>query len=192
MQKVFFVVNDPHQFRVFKEYVSCDGFIIDMTAIDTLEIQGCYEDICEVKAKNAFRQLQELQIEFDYVVVESNKIGFPELDMFPGPYIESVSRQSKVLCRMANSTSDRKVVWTTTYTVMGKNMIIPVHFHGEVTGTIREKPFRESDSGWERVLMIDGKIRTYSELDAREKYFFGPKKIAQKKLKEFMEKHLKK
>jgi len=155
---------------------------VDHRKIDLEEIQSLdLEEIVDQKAKQAYGIVKSP------VLVEDVSLVYTALNGLPGPFIRWFLEQlgNTGLCRLINHyNKDRSATAKVDYAYFdGKILQI---FTGEIHGKIAAHPRGENDFGWSPVFIPDGTDKTLAELSHDEYENFSMRKIALKKLVDYL------
>jgi len=151
---------------------------LDLDEIQSLDL----EKIVEHKTRQAHDIINSP------VLVEDVSLKFHAFGNLPGPLIRWFLEElgNKGLCRILNHyRKDRSAIAEVIFGFFdGKNY---KSFSGQMSGKIAAHPRGESGFGWDPVFIPDGSDKTWSEMNPDEQKKFSMRKIALKKLEDYLE-----
>ena len=154
---------------------------VEHRALDLLEIQSLdLQEIAKHKAKEAYKQVQ------CPVLVEDTSLMFRALGNLPGPLIKWFLQEldNEGLCRLLDGAEDRSAQAKVCFCLYdGKDFKI---FEGEMNGTVAGLPKGERGFGWDPIFIPEGKTKTWGEMDAEEQKETSMRRVALKKLEEYL------
>lgn len=149
---------------------------------DVHEIQSLdLREVAEHKAREAQRLIGGT------VLVEDTSLVFHALKRLPGPLIKWFfdTLGSDGICKLLNGQSDRSATASVCFALYdGKEMNF---FEAEYQGVIAEVPRGEGQFGWDPIFIPEGSTKTWGEMSIEEQDATSMRKIALKKLKDFLE-----
>lgn len=149
---------------------------LDLPEIQSLDLH----EIIEHKTKEAYKQVGGL------VLVEDTSLTFKALGKLPGPLIKwfLTELDNEGLCKILNSYEDRSALAEVCLGLYdGKELKI---FEGQAEGTIAGVPRGERGFGWDPVFIPKGYQKTWGEMDPEEQKETSMRRIALKKLEEYL------
>jgi non-canonical purine NTP pyrophosphatase (RdgB/HAM1 family) len=173
-----FITGNPkkaEQLGYHLEY-PVNHFKLDLPEIQSLDL----EEIIEYKAKEAYKQVQST------VLVEDTSLVFTALGKLPGTLIKWFLTELRVdgLCKLLDGYEDRTAHAKVLFGLYdGKELKI---FEGGIKGTIAETPRGETGFGWDPIFIPEGHEKTWGEMDAEEQKETSMRRVALKKLEEFL------
>jgi inosine triphosphate pyrophosphatase len=182
MNQLYFITGNKNKFEEIKEIIP-DLERLDM---DLAEIQDMdARKIIEHKLKEAL-----LHHRGKNFIVEDTSLCLESLKGLPGPlikwFLETIGCGG--LADIAHASGNNKAT-ARTYIGYARSDGDIYFFDGEIAGTI-VPPRGESNFGWDIIFVPDGYKKTFAELGRAEKQKISMRKIAAKKLKEFLDKDL--
>lgn len=153
---------------------------IDLDEIQSLEL----EEIIVHKAKEAFKKIQSP------VLVEDTSLVFNALGRLPGPLIKwfLTELDNQGLCKILDGYDDRTATAEVCFGFYdGKKLKT---FNGRIEGSIAENSRGERGFGWDPIFIPKGSTKTWGEMDIAEQKETSMRRIALKKLEEFLNKNL--
>lgn len=181
MNSIVFVTGNPSKFQATQRYIT---FPLHKKSLDVTEIQSFdLKTIVTHKVIEAYSHIKKP------VLVEDTSLQFNALGKLPGPYIKWFVEEigNERLCTMLNNFSDRSAVVTVTYGFY--DGIEVKTFSGSLTGEITTKPRGNRGFGWDPIFQPNGLTKTIAELSLDELFAISPRKIALKKLENFLRKN---
>jgi non-canonical purine NTP pyrophosphatase (RdgB/HAM1 family) len=149
--------------------------------LDLLELQSLdLEEIIEHKAREAFKQVNSP------VLVEDVSLTFNVLGRLPGPLIKWFLTElgNKGLCRLLEGHKDRGATAKVVFGYYdGKNLSV---FDAEMKGSIAKSPRGKRGFGWDPIFIPEGWNKTWAEMTTEEQAETSMRKIALKKLEDFL------
>ena len=178
MTSVTFVTGNDKKAQYFSELI---GLSIEHQKAEVHEIQSLEPlEICEYKAKDAYKQIKKP------VIVEDVSVVIYCLGRLPGPFIKWFEDELGLegICRLADADEERKAVASCVYSYFDGERLI--HFEGSLDGTIAQHPRGDSAFGWNPTFIPQGTHQTLAEMDDTtfKSYYLKIKPIT--KLKEFL------
>ncbi len=175
--RIEFITSNKNKFGEMKEIVPD----IDQVEIDLPEIQEMdAKKIIEAKLKEAYKYKKS---EF---IVEDTSLYIDALNGLPGPLAKWFDKTIgniglwKMVKIFGNFSARAKTIIG-----YGKSENETLYFEGEVRGTIVE-PRGENGFGWDAIFLPDGVDRTFAQMSQEEKSLVSTRKIAGKKLAEYL------
>lgn len=178
---IYFITGNKNKFEEVKRILS----EIEQLDIDLPETQG-------VDARSIIRAklLEALSYKDGEFIVEDTSLYLDCLNGLPGPlikwFLKAIGNEGLVSLteKFGNNKAEAK-------TIIGyaKNRNEIEFFEGTVSGSIVTS-VGTSGFGWDSIFQPDGYDKTFAEMTADEKNSVSMRKIAAKKLKEFLNKEL--
>lgn len=178
MKKLTFITGNNAKAKYLSDYFDLS---VEHRKIENLhEIQSLdLDEIVKEKAKAAFK------ITKSPVLVEDVSLVFKAYKELPGPlvkwFLETLGNQG--LCNLLKSKDKSALAKVSFCYCDGNNVKV---FTGERKGSIAEKPQGEMGFGWDPIFIPEGKTKTWAEMSVDEKHQTSMRKIALKKLKEYL------
>ena len=149
---------------------------LDLPEIQSLDLH----EIIKHKTKEAFKKVGGL------VLVEDTSLTFNALGKLPGPLVKwfLTELDNDGLCKILNSYDDRSALAEVCFGLYdGKELKM---FEGQMEGTVSASPRGERGFGWDSVFIPKGHEKTWGEMDAEEQKETSMRRIALKKLEEYL------
>lgn len=153
---------------------------LDLTEIQSLNLK----EIIEHKAREAYGHIKKP------VLVEDVSLIFSALGKLPGPLIKwfLTELDNTGLCKILNGYDNRSALAEVCFGLYnGKKLDI---FEGQMKGRIAEHPRGEQGFGWDPIFIPEEQQKTWGEMSPEEQKETSMRRIALKKLEEFLKKKL--
>jgi len=151
------------------------------TKLDLPEIQSLdLREIIEHKAKEAHKQVGGT------VLVEDTSLTFNALGRLPGPLIKWFLSEldNHGLSKLLNGYEDRTALAECMFGLYdGETLQV---FEGSAPGSIASIPKGEKGFGWDPIFIPEGYKKTWGEMDNEEQKNTSMRRIALKKLEEYL------
>lgn len=151
---------------------------LDISEIQSLDLK----EIAEHKAKEAYKQIKEP------VLVEDTSLVFHALGNLPGPFIKWFLEEldNDGLCKLLDGYQHRSALAKVCFCFYDGNALKV--FEAEIKGSIAPLPRGERGFGWDPIFIPEGKTRTWDEMDMEEQRETSMRRIALKKLENYLKK----
>lgn len=178
MNKLYFVTSNRNKFEEVKAILP----IVEQLDIDLPEIQEI--DAKEIIKKKLLEALRHIAGEF---IVEDTSLHLECLNGLPGPlikwFLKTIGNEGlALLCeKLGNDRAEAK-------TIIGyaKTHEEIFFFEGTVQGRV-VRPRGASHFGWDPIFIPDGHSKTFAEMGPEEKNKISMRKMALRKLSEFLQ-----
>ncbi|MBI2514704.1 non-canonical purine NTP pyrophosphatase [Candidatus Wolfebacteria bacterium] len=154
---------------------------VNQQKLDLREIQSLdLKEIIEQKAREAYKQIGSP------VLVEDTSLKFIALGNLPGPLIKWFLEElgNKGLCQLLDSYKTRRALAEVCFGLYdGKSFQA---FEGKMKGVIAKYPKGSRGFGWDPIFIPEGSYRTWGEMTDEEKQKTSMRRIALKKLENFL------
>ena len=178
MKEIYYITSHPHKAEQISWHLD---YRVKHQNVDVPEIQSL--DVIEVvthKAKEAFRLVQKP------VLVEDISFKFLGLGNLPGPLIKWFLKELGVegIVRLVKGTGDMRAQGEVVFALYDGNEV--QIFKGSVSGTIAEEPKGEEKFGIDTIFIPEGYSKTWGEMNEEEQKETSMRRVALKKLEEFL------
>lgn len=178
MKTIYFATTNPDKLKEAEEIlgIKIKGFNSTVFEIQSLDFKVVVID----KAKKYYAKVRKP------IFVEDSGIILTKLGKLPGTYTSDFMSQigNKGLVKLIDSKRDALAI---TYVCYIDEKIIKV-FEGKIGGRIAEKPRGRSGFGWDQIFIPKGSIKTFAEMDLKEKNKYSMRQIALTKMKLWLKK----
>lgn len=177
MEQIIFITGNLGKLQEVQRYlgVTLEHISLDLSEIQSLDLQEIVRD----KTSRAYDKVRQP------VLVEDVSFVFHALGKLPGPLIKWFEKELKNegLCRLLDG-KDRSCTATVCYGYHdGKEIHI---FDGSMHGSVADHELGTNSFGWAPIFIPDGYNRTYAELSSEEQSKVAMRRIALKKLHDFL------
>src|SRR3989344_3848326 len=178
MESITFITSHPKKAEQLSWH---PNYPVDHQNLDLQEIQSL--DLGEVvssKAREAFKLVKKP------VLVEDMSFRFVAFGKLPGPFIKWFLQELKVggLCKLLDGYDDRGAVAEVSFALYnGKNLNV---FDGQMEGTIAQSPRGDAGFGTDSIFIPNGSKKTWGEMSEEEQIETSVRRIALKKLEDFL------
>ena len=179
MQKLTFITSNPEKAIQLSRHLD---YVVDHKKLDIPEIQSLdLEEVATKKAEDAFKIMQSP------VLVEDTSLTFRALGSLPGPLIKWFlsSLGNEGLAKVLDVFEDRSAIAEVCFALCDEDGV--KIFKGDIEGTIAREPRGEKGFGWDPIFIPRGYERTWGEMDSEEQKMTSMRRIALKKLQEYLE-----
>ena len=182
MGKIVFATGNKDKLAEAKEIL---GIEIEGTSLEIDEIQSL--DAIEVTVKKARAYFDKLK---NPLFVEDVSFFIKSFNGFPGPFIDGFLKNlgNDGLTTLLKNYKDKTSVAQATIVYIDKNGKEHI-FIGRVKGKIADKPKGDNGFGWDPIFIPNGSIKTFAQMDLRQKNKYSMRKKALAKLGKWIEKH---
>jgi non-canonical purine NTP pyrophosphatase (RdgB/HAM1 family) len=178
-QKITFITGNLGKVKQLGRYLNIP---IDHVEIDLVEIQSLDSDeVIRHKALEAYSKIKKL------VLVDDTSVVIKVLGKMPGPLVKwfLVGMGPENICRIIDNYQDRSATATVSVGLYdGETLNI---FTGSIEGQVAKTPNGSSGMGWDNVFIPTGHSKTRAMMDEEEYDETSPRRIALKKLAEYLE-----
>jgi non-canonical purine NTP pyrophosphatase (RdgB/HAM1 family) len=179
MKKITFITGNAEKAAQLSRHLDYD---IDHKKLDVHEIQSLdLEEVATHKAQEAYKLMGSL------VLVEDTALTFKALGSLPGPlikwFLESLGNDG--IAKLLDGYDDRSVIAEVCFALCDENGVKV--FKGETEGTIASEPRGEKGFGWDSIFIPKGYKLTWGEMDVDQQKETSMRRIALKKLQEYLE-----
>lgn len=178
MKKLTFITGNAGKAKYLSDYfcLPVDHVKLDLQEIQSLDLKTIVED----KAQRAFSIIKSP------VLVEDVSLIFRSLKKLPGPlikwFLETLGNEG--ICRLLDSYNDRSALAEVEFAFCDET---GVHTFGASTeGIIADKPRGKMGFGWDSIFIPKGYDKTWAEMSDDEKHTTSMRKIALKKMSDFL------
>ncbi|OGZ57952.1 MAG: hypothetical protein A3F94_00140 [Candidatus Spechtbacteria bacterium RIFCSPLOWO2_12_FULL_38_22] len=180
MSKITFITSHPQKAEQLGWHLD---YQIDHKKLDLPEIQSLdLEEVVSHKAYEAFRQVGSP------VLVEDMSLRFLALEGLPGPLFKWFLQELRVegLCKLLDGYKDRTAVAEVSFALYdGKDLNL---FGGSLDGKIASLPRGEAVFEMDSIFIPNGSQKTWAEMNKEEQIETSVRRIALKKLGDFLKK----
>ncbi len=179
MKKIIFITSNKGKAKSLKNYLNLpiEHFKLDFPEIQSLSLHQIVID----KVKRAYSVVKKP------VLVEDTSLVFNALSGLPGPFIKwfHESLGDAKLCKLLDGYEDRTAVAKVEFAFCNDKEI--KIFDGKIEGEISKEPKGKSGFGWDSIFIPKGHKITWAEMSEDEKHKTSMRKIAFKKIKEYLD-----
>ncbi|CAO1625994.1 unnamed protein product [Parajaminaea phylloscopi] len=166
-KKLVFVTGNKNKLREVQQILEKTPdfpFEIVNEALDVPEVQGSTAEVAKAKCRAAARQIN------GPCVTEDTALAFEALGGLPGPYIKDFLARLGLdgLNTLLAGFSNKKATAICTFAYCEDASSEPILFEGKTEGKI-VPPRGENRFGWDPIIEIEGRGKTYAEMDSEEK-----------------------
>jgi len=178
MKKIIFISSNEAKVKYLSDYFHMP---VEYLKLDLPEIQSLsLREVAEDKAKRAYREIKKP------VLVEDTSLVFNALGGLPGPLVkwfyEALGNEG--LCRLLDDYEDKSITAEVAFAFCDEVGV--KIFSGKVEGEISKEPRGEAGFGWDPIFIPKGYKKTWAEMSDNERHKTSMRKIALKKLKEYL------
>ncbi|KZO91574.1 Maf/Ham1 [Calocera viscosa TUFC12733] len=181
--QIVFVTGNKNKLKEVKAILSAgrEPIEVDSRALDIPEIQGTTQEVSREKCRRAAELLG------GPCITEDTALTFDAMGGLPGPYIKDFLAQlgHAGLNTMLDGFPTRAATAICTFAYSAGPGTEPVLFEGRTRGKIVQ-PRGKGQFGWDPVFEVEGKGRTYAEMDPEEKNALSHRYKALAKLREHL------
>lgn len=155
---------------------------LDHKAAEVPEVQSLdLAEVVEHKSKAAFETVR------GPVLVEDTSLVFNALGNLPGPLIKWFLQEldNDGLCHLLDGYPDRTATASVLFGYYDGEKLMT--FSGQIKGTIAKQPKGEKGFGWDPIFIPEGHSKTWGEMSIEEQNDTSMRRIALKKLKEYLQ-----
>jgi len=151
---------------------------VDLAEVQSLDLQ----EVVEHKARGAF------EIVRGPVLVEDTSLVFTALGRLPGPLIKWFLHEldNAGLCKLLDGYADRSALASVLFGYYDGQQFET--FAGQIPGTIALTPRGDRGFGWDPVFIPEGHTKTWGQMTKEEQIRTSMRRIALKKLEQFLQK----
>jgi XTP/dITP diphosphohydrolase len=179
MRSLTFITGNTEKAAQLSRHLDYD---VDHKKLAVHEIQSLdLEEVATHKAKEAYKLIGSP------VLVEDTGLTFRALGSLPGPlikwFLESLENDGMV--KLLDGYDDRAAVAEVCFALCDENGVKV--FKGSMEGTIASEPRGKRGFGWDSIYIPKGYEQTWGEMDIDQQKDTSMRRIALKKLQEYLE-----
>lgn len=180
MKKLTFITGNAEKAAQLSRHLDYE---VAHKKLDVHEIQSLdLEEVATHKAQEAYKLMRSP------VLVEDTALTFKALGSLPGPLIKWFlgSLGNDGMAKLLDGYDDRSVLAEVCFALCDENGV--KIFKGDIEGTVASEPRGEKGFGWDPIFIPKGHEQTWGEMDVDQQKETSMRRIALKKLQEYLEK----